>query len=131
MKNPIFLILMATMLSTPVWGEAPTDDRKADAAYTPPAYLSGSMPVYPAEARLQGIEGVVMLEFLVDEQGRVIGAEAVGESHPLLAEAAQQAVANWHFAPATVDGHPTYQVVRVPIQFNLIDRIPSTYVAMD
>lgn len=58
-------------------------------------------PEYPARARREGQEGVVLVRFTVGENGRVLSAEAFKASPwPLLNESAIRAVRErWRFAP--------------------------------
>ncbi len=81
---------------------------------------SGVQPVYPEEAQRAGLEGLVVLEAIVDEHGRV------GHDIKVLRrlghgcdEAAVVAVRQWRFRPATRNGKPI-KVRRIfPILFRL------------
>ena len=81
---------------------------------------SGVQPVYPEEAQRAGLEGLVVLEAIVDERGRV------GHDIKVLRrlghgcdEAAVAAVRQWRFRPATRNGKPI-KVRRIfPILFRL------------
>src|SRR4051812_21797233 len=61
--------------------------------------------VYPQEARDAGIQGVVILEVVIDEMGNV-GDAKVLRSIPLLDEPAVNAVRAWRFTPTMVNGQP-------------------------
>jgi protein TonB len=63
------------------------------------------MPSYPPVARSARLEGTVLVEVVVDEQGNVILAEVV-EGHPLLRESALQAARQWKFRPSLLNGRP-------------------------
>jgi TonB family protein len=78
----------------------------------PPSRLD--VAKYPPEAVAAGIQGNVQAEIVVNEAGLVSDAKIV-RSIPLLDEAALQAVQNWRFEPAMVDGHsvPVRMVVTV------------------
>ncbi len=69
---------------------------------------------YPPEAAAAGIQGNVQAEIVVNEAGLVSEAKVV-RSIPMLDEAALQAVRNWRFEPAFVDGRavPVRMVVTV------------------
>jgi protein TonB len=77
-------------------------------------------PHYPPHARRLGQEGTVVLEVEVLADGRA-GAVRVIESpgHPLLVEAAEDAVRRARFTPATRDGRPVRSLVRIPFTFRL------------
>jgi len=69
---------------------------------------------YPPEAAAAGIQGNVQAEIVINEAGLVSEARVV-RSVPMLDEAALQAVRNWRFEPAVVDGRavPVRMVVTV------------------
>lgn len=77
-------------------------------------------PVYPPLAMRRGMEGVVVLMVEVDAQGKVVRMRVHESSgHGLLDRAAQNAVAEWRFEPATEDGRPVPGATRVPIRFSM------------
>jgi periplasmic protein TonB len=89
-------------------------------AYQAPVLLSRIVPNYPEGARSRGIEGVVVLQFIVDQRGRVEGDIEVVASLPMLDQAAIEAVRQWRFVPGRDrDGNPIRVVVRVPLKFML------------
>ena len=62
-------------------------------------------PVYPPVARAAGAQGTVTVKVTVDEDGKVVAAEAIG-GHPLLHSAAVAAAREARFRPKVVDGKP-------------------------
>jgi protein TonB len=62
-------------------------------------------PAYPQIARAAGIEGVVMVEILIDEMGRVMSARATN-GHPFLRPEAERAAARARFTPTTLSNQP-------------------------
>ena len=86
----------------------------------PPTLLSRITPVYPERARTLGIQGQVVLRFVVDQSGRVEPDIKILSSIPMLDEAAIEAVRQWRFAPARDrNGSPVRVLVSVPLQFSL------------
>jgi protein TonB len=79
-------------------------------------------PVYPREAVIRGIEGEVVILLLVDSRGRVSRTQVINPNrHPLLEQAAVEAVRRYIFRPYRVGGDPPEPFwVRVPIEFRLI-----------
>ena len=75
-------------------------------------------PVYPKEARVQHIEGAVMLDALVGEDGNVHEV-TVKSGQPLLAQAAAQAVKQWRYQPFQLNGKPVSLHNQITIQFKL------------
>lgn len=78
-------------------------------------------PVYPYNAKKDGLRGEVLVEFIVDETGAVLEPRVVRASHPSFEEPSLRAIARWKFEP----GLRNAQVVRfrmvVPVVFNLND----------
>jgi protein TonB len=62
-------------------------------------------PPYPQIAKAAGIEGLVAVQILIDEQGRVISAKATS-GNPLLQSAAVQAAYRARFTPTLLTGQP-------------------------
>jgi TonB family protein len=66
---------------------------------------SKPQPVYPPIAKAARAQGVVKIQVVVDEEGKVIAAQAVS-GHPLLQSAAVKAAREALFAPTLLDGRP-------------------------
>jgi periplasmic protein TonB len=83
--------------------------------------LDAPHPAYPDAARDAGIQGTVVLEADVDEDGAVTAVRvAIPSGSDLLDRAAAEAVRRWRFAPATCGGAPVATTVRIPpIRFRL------------
>jgi TonB family protein len=75
-------------------------------------------PIYPSEARLQRVEGAVVLDALVGEDGNVHEVQ-VTSGPPLLANAAAQAVKQWRYQPFQLNGKPVSIHNQITIQFKL------------
>ena len=67
--------------------------------------ISLPQPAYPALARQIHIGGTVSVQILVDEQGKVIAAQAVS-GHPTLVGAAREAALRARFTPTILSGTP-------------------------
>ena len=89
----------------------------------PPKLVKQARPVYPPTAFADGIEGTVVVELVIDEEGRVPYAE-VRESVPALDEAARATMRQWLFAPARLAGKPIATVVSVPMEFKIRQPAP-------
>ncbi len=81
------------------------------------------MPQYPPEAIATGQRGIVILEIVIDGEGRVAFAEVV-RSVPPFDEAALSAVRQWTYEPTKVEGRPVSVRLTVPITFAI--RLPET-----
>jgi Ca-activated chloride channel family protein len=73
-------------------------------------------PVYPELARRARVEAMIILEISVDEQGNVNAARVV-RGHPLLDEAAVQAVKQWKYSPTLLNGAPVPVIATVTMIF--------------
>lgn len=76
-------------------------------------------PVYPADAKSRGLTAEVVVEFVVDEQGRVTAEHVVRSSDPTFEEPTLQAVRKWRFEPGKKDGRLVKFRLQVPVVFNL------------
>jgi TonB family protein len=80
--------------------------------------ISSVPPVYPQLAKTQHISGAVLLDALIDVNGRVSSMKVV--SGPvLLHQAAMEALRQWKYQAATLDGKPVPMHLTVTIQFRL------------
>ena len=61
-------------------------------------------PAYPALARIMALEGIVKVEALVAADGSVKGVDVKG-GHPVLAQAAMNAVRRWKWEVAAHESH--------------------------
>jgi TonB family protein len=75
-------------------------------------------PVYPKEARVLRIQGLVAVNVVVRKDGSV-AVQNVRTGHPLLAPAAVEAVQQWRYEPATVNGEPVDVQAKVYVTFAL------------
>jgi protein TonB len=75
-------------------------------------------PIYPALARSAGVQGVVIIEAIIDVNGDVASAKVL-RSIPLLDDAALEAVRQWKYTPARLNGEPVPVVVTVTVNFTL------------
>jgi len=73
-------------------------------------------PVYPEAARQAGIDGIVILEALIGEDGKVMDARIM-RSIPALDEAAVAAVRQWAFTPTVINGVPQKVIMSVTVSF--------------
>lgn len=78
-------------------------------------------PVYPAIARSARVQGVVILETVLDANGRVETVRVL-RSIPLLDQAAVDAVQQWRFTPALLNNEAVPVVMTVTVNFTLQDR---------
>lgn len=75
-------------------------------------------PVYPAVAQNARVEGIVILDAVIDVLGNVKDVTVI-RSIPLLDQAAIDAVKQWKYEPPLVDGKATKVVMTVTVSFTL------------
>jgi TonB family protein len=75
--------------------------------------------VYPETARRAGIEGRVIVQFTVDEQGNVIDPEIIQGIGGGCDEAAIDAIKAVEWTPGTQHGEPVSTQYMLPVQFRL------------
>jgi periplasmic protein TonB len=84
----------------------------------PPVKTRDVSPVYPEIAQTARVQGVVILEATIDEQGRVSDVRVL-RSIPLLDMAAIDAVRQWEFTPTLLNGAPVSVIMTMTVQFTL------------
>ncbi len=87
---------------------------------SPPVPIVQIPPVYPISARMKGIEGWVVVRFIVDEKGRVSHIRIV-ESKPkgVFEDSVIRCVSRWRFKPAVFEGIKVKTLVQTKIRFKL------------
>jgi periplasmic protein TonB len=73
-------------------------------------------PNYPRQARVRKLRGAVVLEAVVNKQGKVDSLQLVS-GDPLLAQAAADAVKQWRYKPYLHNGEYTEFQTRVTVEF--------------
>jgi TonB family protein len=84
----------------------------------PAKLLSSVAPVYPQLARNQRLSGDVKLDALIGENGRVSAMKVIS-GPALLHQAAMDALHQWRYQPATLNGQPMAMHLTVTVQFKL------------
>lgn len=78
-------------------------------------------PEYPFEAKRTGLNGEVLVTFVVGADGAVRDARVVRSDHREFENAALRAVMKWRFEPGRVKGRPVSFRMSVPLVFRLED----------
>lgn len=84
----------------------------------PPQKLVHVAPVYPPLAVAAHLEGRVVLDCVIDEDGRV-SSVTVLRSQPLLEAAAVEAVRQWRYRPTLLNGVRVSVLLTVTVDFRL------------
>ena len=80
--------------------------------------ISHAAPVYPPLAKQARIQGVVMLQAVIGKDGSVQELKVVS-GHPLLVEAAMDAVKQWVYKPTLLNGNPVEVTTSIDVNFTL------------
>jgi TonB family protein len=89
---------------------------EGSAAAVPEIVLRGELD-YPFEAKRQKIKGTVVYRVAVDERGKLVEAVLEQGVHPLIDQAALEAVEKTRFLPATRDGVPVPGQILMSFEF--------------
>lgn len=92
---------------------------QAEPSKIPPAVLRRAPPEYPFELLTAGLQGEVLVEFILSPQGKVEEAAIVSSNNPYFDQPAIDCVLKWTFKPAMVNGVPVWARMQVPIAFSL------------
>jgi TonB family protein len=123
-----FIIVLCFALAGPI--TAQTNDATNQPATNPNPPSSTLVPdstklevldhplTYPAEAHEKGIEGQVIVNISVAENGTVTDVQGVS-GDPILLHAAVDAVKQWTFKPYIKNGKPVQVSVNLPVNFHL------------
>lgn len=84
-----------------------------------PAFLFQAPLEYPIQARRQRIEGVVIVEADIDENGVIVDTRVVKEQGFGFEEAAVGMLYKSRFSPAIIDGRPVAVRMRFTVEFKL------------
>jgi TonB family protein len=84
----------------------------------PPVKIKDVKPLYTPIAMRSKVQGVVLVEAVIDETGRVADARIL-KSVPLLDQSALDAVRQWEFTPTLLNGVPRAVVFTTAVNFRL------------
>jgi protein TonB len=85
----------------------------------PPTLVHRVEPVYPPAAAIARLQGIVLLEALVDRDGTVAEVKVLRSAGSLLDREALIAVRQWRYAPLVLNGHRERFVLTVVIAFSV------------
>lgn len=113
----------------------PTQDDAADeasdeifiAVEESPTLIGGQQAIYdelryPIAARQAGVQGRVIVQFVVDENGNVINPQVLRSPHSLLSEEALRVIQLAKFTPGRQRNRPVKVQMALPITFRLESR---------
>ncbi len=81
--------------------------------------ISQVPPEYPADLQQAGVQGVVEIHAIIGKDGTVLNATVVNTVDSRLAQSALDAVRQWTYEPALLNGEPIEIVTTIDIDFTL------------
>lgn len=94
---------------------SPKRDDRLDA---PPKSIRRPPPLYPYNAAKAGLNGKVLVEFIVDQKGEVINPHVVRSNNPWFERPALDAILTWKFEPGRKGGRPVNVRATQLLEFN-------------
>jgi TonB family protein len=108
------------------WEDLESRQRKTEATMQPQAHVPADVmeklvthrvdPDYPAAARRNKLQGVIVLDVIVGRDGSVLDLHALNGPE-ILAQSATDAMRWWRFKPYRVDGQPVVVETTVAMEF--------------
>ncbi|MGH9573929.1 MAG: carboxypeptidase regulatory-like domain-containing protein, partial [Candidatus Acidiferrales bacterium] len=77
-----------------------------------------TLPIYPDSARAAGIQGTVVMNAIIGKDGRLLST-CVASGPPLLAPSALDAVGQWRYSTALLNGEPVEVMTEIQAIFTL------------
>ena len=102
----------------PVAADGPKSPVRVGGNVKQPRLIIGPPAKDPLLASQGHIQGVVIIDAIIDEHGNVV-QEKVVSGHPLLIQAALNAVSERKYEPTILDGEPTPVDLRVEVNFRM------------
>jgi protein TonB len=75
-------------------------------------------PVYPPLAKSARVSGTVEFTAVISKEGNIENLQLV-RGHPLLVNAAREAVLQWNYKPTLLNGQPVEVVTSIIVNFTL------------
>ncbi len=118
------------LVSFPIIPDRPTplrwlEDRHGERVYAYPGPLKGptvktrTSPLFPESMRKARREGMVVFDAILDSDGRILQLDEVVSPDPQFTLAAKDAVLQWVYDPATLDGKPVRIFFQIAVDFYL------------
>lgn len=96
---------------------------RASSLIRQPKKIVDVQPIYPTAARDARIQGLVIIEAIIDERGNVTNARVL-RSVPLLDQAALTAVRQWKYTPTLLNNVPVSVIMTITFNFQLGSNTP-------
>jgi TonB family protein len=116
--NPALVPASASLLTTSA-AKAPSSDLlEVPEDFADDQIVHRVHPSYPKQAKARKLQGIVVLQAIVNKQGKVDSLQLVS-GDPMLAQAAADAVKQWRYKPYSHNGEAADFQTRVTVDFKL------------
>ncbi len=76
-------------------------------------------PAYPPDAKQARIQGIVKLNATINRDGTIQALDVIS-GHPMLVDAAVEAVKQWQYKPTLLNGNPVEVLTQIDVNFTLM-----------
>jgi TonB family protein len=104
-------VVQSNDLQVEVFEEGETDERPIPLEVTPVGY--------PLEARERGVEGVLVVYFIIGHDGKVKSIDVKKTPSPIITREAKMTIMKWRFKPGKKKGIPVNVRAKKEIKFEL------------
>jgi len=104
---------------TPAANPARPHRIRVGGSVTPAKLIYQAYPEYPESAMTRGVQGDVVLRAVIFLDGSVGSLTPAGSPDPYLAQAAMNAVRQWRYEPALLNGQPVETATTITMNFQL------------
>jgi len=105
--------------ATPAPRSATAQRIRVGGMVTPSRLVRQAKPDYPDALQQLGVEGTVVMKAIVSKNGTVLSPMVVNTVDPRLAKLALDAVIQWQYQPALLNGEPVETVTTITLDFQL------------
>lgn len=115
------VLFIVVSLESPLHAQkkAPKENKESLQYDEAPVVVKRVMPLYPENAKKDGVEGLVYVKIFITTEGKVSKAEVIKSVRADLDSSAVAAARQWTFQPAKVKGKPIAVWITLPIRYKL------------
>jgi TonB family protein len=117
-RNPLPLAAIVLLCVTSLRGQTSATPLVVQPDQAEQNLVKKVAPVYPALAKQVHIQGKVGIRLMISKEGTVASVKVLN-GHPLLVQAAIDAVKQWQYNPFEVDGQPVEAQTDIDVPFSL------------
>ncbi len=118
MRKTIFILLAISMASCVALAEDSCDVFDYLQIGQIPQMIVSAKPCYPDSAYKERVEGAVLVDIIIGEDGKVISAKVADSEPPeIFDNVALEAALNCVFSPIIYEGKPVKVAYRIPFVF--------------